>query len=150
MECAIKQELESPLLPRGPSFFLRISLRRQPVAAEGTGAEAFKTDVPRCSQVHVKQEYEKERGNEQPILPLILSRGLLSVLRCQVLGGREGEQDGFVKVENHVLVLRKVHQILPRSDSRLLGTDEDGSVEGLEALSYAHWKYKRIRSTRLR
>jgi hypothetical protein len=70
MECAIQQEMESPLLPRGPSSFLRISLRRQPVAAEGTGAKAFKKDIFRCSQVHVRQEYEKERGGEQPILPL--------------------------------------------------------------------------------
>jgi hypothetical protein len=55
-----------------------------------------------------------------------------------------------VKFGNHVLVLRKVHQILLGSYSRLPGTDEDGSAESLEALSYAHGEYRRIGTTILR
>ena len=90
---------------------------------------------------------KKKRGDEQLVLPLVMSSGIIRVLKCQVLPVKKGEnEEGFVKVGDHELVLAKVHSILPRSYPRLPDNGEDQWPEGL---SYAHGKYRRMGSTRM-
>jgi flavin reductase (DIM6/NTAB) family NADH-FMN oxidoreductase RutF len=113
---------------------------------KGAGADAFKSVHFRHDQAHVKQRLaEKQRGEEQTVLPVIISSGVMRVLRCEVLGGREGEQEGFVKAGDHVLVLAKVHQILPRAHPRI----PYNGGERCAALSYAYGKYRRLGSATL-
>jgi hypothetical protein len=125
---------------------------------KGKGADAFKSLHFRTDQEHVKiGRKQKNRGEEQIVLPLIMSTGIIRVLKCQVLpaighGGPKGpgkdgdNEEGFVKVGDHELVLAKVHSILPRAYPRL---PWKGDEVWPEALSYAHGKYRRIGSTQL-
>lgn len=120
---------------------------------KGKGADAFKSLHFRTDQEHVKiGRKQKKRGEEQIVLPLIMSTGIIRVLKCQVLpalghGGPGGpgkygdNEEGFVKVGDHELVLAKVHSILPRAYPRL---PSKGNEVWPEALSYAHGKYRRI------
>jgi flavin reductase (DIM6/NTAB) family NADH-FMN oxidoreductase RutF len=114
---------------------------------KGNGAAAFKSIHFRTDQEHVKMsQKKKQRGDEQIVLPLVMSTGIIRVLKCQVLPVKEGEQEGFVKVGDHVLVLAKVHSILPRSYPRL---PDDGEDQWPQGLSYAHGKYRRMGSTHM-
>jgi flavin reductase (DIM6/NTAB) family NADH-FMN oxidoreductase RutF len=115
---------------------------------KGKGADAFKSIHFRTDQEHVKiSQKKKKRGVEQLVLPLVMSTGIIRVLKCQVLPVKRGDnEEGFVKVGDHELVLAKVHSILPRAYPRLPYRGQDQWPEGL---SYAHGKYRRMGSTRM-
>jgi hypothetical protein len=115
---------------------------------KGKGADAFKSVHFRTDQEHVKMsQKKKKRGDEQLVLPLVMSTGIIRVLKCQVLPVKGGEnEEGFVKVGDHELVLAKVHSILPRAYPRL---PYKGDEEWPQGLSYAHGKYRRMGSTQM-
>jgi hypothetical protein len=86
----------------------------------------------------------KENGVEIKI-PMLKAEGVISVLRCVVLGAREGvekevEEDkrsksngsAIIRVGNHMLVLGKVEEII------------GGGEEGRSGLCYADGRYRRV------
>jgi flavin reductase (DIM6/NTAB) family NADH-FMN oxidoreductase RutF len=90
----------------------------------------------------VQNEGMGGEGRGDVVLPRLRAEGVVSVLRCEILGNgnqdmekNENGRSGLVSVGDHVLVLGKVHEILGA---------EEGNGEGKHGLCYADGRYRRI------
>lgn len=84
--------------------------------------------------ISVKTRFE----GKDMCLPMLRERGVMGVLRCEVLGNIGGGKSGLVKVGDHMLVLAKVEEILD-------GGGKEGEQERVKGgLCYADGRYRRV------